>query len=731
MAITEVAQADALDLGEELPAAVADAPSPAAKPSIHDRRGGDSDEGGDGGGDNDDDAVGHIDDYMFRFLSESAMAQKSGSNGTNKPSAAVMSDGHAQNESSNREADDAGIKAGTFGKRALGKRGESGLGYEASDDEMSESSKSTKRHRLEHDLPTEGRVYQAAGTRAGSGSNDGDECADDGDELLNVDGSYAPSPLGNLELDAQDVEPFTRFSSEEMDIIRSEAHALGLNAFLQEYVFDKGASVRSLLEVFSEHASLSINMPDLQLLPLLKHHLIRFYRNRPKLPTVNSIEDVVDLIKRSNRIMVLTGAGVSVSCGIPDFRSPTGIYTRLNEEYQLDDPQQMFDIEYFREMPELFYSFAKELYPYNFTPAPSHAFVKLLEDNGKLLRNYTQNIDTLEHVQGIKRVLNCHGSFATATCIKCGYKCDGKELEPDIMAKRIAYCPMCKDGPCEKHKETSSSASSSLGIAALLSGSTLANNTDAGFGDDDHDDDDDDDDDDHDYGVIRGIMKPDITFFGEKLPDEFDQALLVDREKVDLLLVMGSSLKVAPVSDIMGHLPHSVPQIVINKTPILHFNFDVQLLGDADDIVAYLASACGWELRHPRIPGQSTASDEFRASAPVPVESPPAITVPIRAPREDDPAEVDVVQKAYTVPDHWHPFHSAVITGKDLYIASGDARVRLGVDTSDEEDGSYDSASEGGSADALSDSGEGEDDSDGEEREAEQLAEDITSMAHV
>ncbi|KAI8321228.1 SIR2-domain-containing protein, partial [Martensiomyces pterosporus] len=367
----------------------------------------------------------------------------------------------------------------------------------------------------------------------------------------------------------------------------------GLSAFLQDYVVDKGVSVRSLLEVFSEHPSLSASVPDFQLLPLLKHHLVRFYRNRPKLPAVNTIEDVVELIKKSKHIMVLTGAGVSVSCGIPDFRSPTGIYTRLNEEFGLDDPQQMFDIEYFRETPELFYSFAKELYPYNFTPAPSHAFVKLLEDNGKLLRDYTQNIDTLEHVQGIKRVLNCHGSFATATCIKCNYKCDGKDLEADIMAKRIAYCPKCSDGPHAQQKEAAGSASHSAGTAALLGGSTHSGNGN------DNDDDDEDDDDDYDYGVVRGIMKPDITFFGEKLPDEFDEALLLDRENVDLLLVMGSSLKVAPVSDIMGHLPHNVPQIVINKTPILHLNFDVQLLGDADDIVAYLASACGWELRHP------------------------------------------------------------------------------------------------------------------------------------
>ncbi|KAI9480094.1 SIR2-domain-containing protein [Coemansia mojavensis] len=371
-----------------------------------------------------------------------------------------------------------------------------------------------------------------------------------------------------------------------MELIKSEARSLGMIEFLQEYVVRRGISVRSLLEGFGAPLILDSSIHDLQLLPLLKRQLVYFYRDRPKLEHINTIDDVVDLIKNSKRILVLTGAGVSVSCGIPDFRSPQGIYTRLNEEFGLDDPQQMFDIDYFRETPEMFYSFAKELYPYNFKPAPSHAFVKLLEEKGKLLRNYTQNIDTLEHVQGIQNVLNCHGSFATATCIKCGFKCDGKELEAAIMNKQIAYCPQCKDQPKEV---TSPPTLQGMGseTAMLLGGS---------INDASHNDDDDDDDD--DYGAIKGIMKPDITFFGEKLPDQFDEALLLDREQVDLLLVMGSSLKVAPVSDIMSHLPHTVPQIVINKTPILHFKFDVQLLGDADDIVAYLAKRCGWELQH-------------------------------------------------------------------------------------------------------------------------------------
>ena len=88
------------------------------------------------------------------------------------------------------------------------------------------------------------------------------------------------------------------------------------------------------------------------------------------------------------------------------------------------------------------------------------------------------------------------------------------------------------------------------------------------------------------------IAQPDIVFFGEKLDDSFDRSLLADRDEVDLLLVMGTSLKVAPVADVTGHLPHSIPQILINRDPITHVNFDVQLLGDCDGASDSHASSC-------------------------------------------------------------------------------------------------------------------------------------------
>lgn len=101
---------------------------------------------------------------------------------------------------------------------------------------------------------------------------------------------------------------------------------------------------------------------------------------RSKLPEYNTLDDAVRLLRTCSKIIVLTGAGVrsdiharacmnirisvrfqvSVSCGIPDFRSRNGIYARLRKDFpDLPNPEAMFDLEYFRKNPKPFYEFAR------------------------------------------------------------------------------------------------------------------------------------------------------------------------------------------------------------------------------------------------------------------------------------------------------------------------------------------------------------------------------------
>merc|ERR1712062_467881 len=88
---------------------------------------------------------------------------------------------------------------------------------------------------------------------------------------------------------------------------------------------------------------------------------------------MGNIDDAIDLIRNSKKIIVLTGAGISVSCGIPDFRSRNGLYAKLAVDFpELPDPQSMFCLRFFKEDPRPFFRFAKEIFPGKYKPSPSH-----------------------------------------------------------------------------------------------------------------------------------------------------------------------------------------------------------------------------------------------------------------------------------------------------------------------------------------------------------------------
>ncbi|PWN21567.1 SIR2-domain-containing protein [Microstroma glucosiphilum] len=379
----------------------------------------------------------------------------------------------------------------------------------------------------------------------------------------------------------------------------------GLVAFLRQNISDT-TPILHFLVTLGVLLPKSLRDPGVDrdvLLSLLKIALHRLLQRREKLPQYNTLEDALSLLRDSRSTIVLSGAGISTSCGIPDFRSQDGIYARLQRagEYQLDDPQDMFDKDVFLYRPHVFYSFAKDIYPSNFRPSSSHRFIRLLEDRGQLLRNYTQNIDTLEQAAGIRKVLNCHGSFATASCVTCSFQAPGATIKDDIFAQRVPNCPAC----LQRRQE---SKGKSKKRRKLEGGKASQRRSDFGAGDSDADDDENDD------GKHTSIMKPDITFFGEKLSSTFEHCLLSDRGQASLLVIIGTSLKVAPVSSVVGHLPHSVPVILINKTPVLHVGVDIMLLGDADGIVEWLCRKLGWKLPTPQ-PDKAVVGEDSVAEA--------------------------------------------------------------------------------------------------------------------
>lgn len=212
--------------------------------------------------------------------------------------------------------------------------------------------------------------------------------------------------------------------------------------------------------------------------------------------SVESTEDV-DAKKGFKKIVFLTGAGISVSAGIPDFRTPgSGLYSQL-EKFKLPAPEAIFEINYFKHSPEAFYKLSKEFMTCGSHPTVCHFFIAELHRRNKLLINYSQNIDGLEIEAGVPvdKLVQAHGHFRTAKCTACREVADITEFQKCVTEDRINYCDKCK----------------------------------------------------------KGLVKPDIVFFGETLPKEFFQKMNVLSD-ADLVFVIGTSLKVFPFASLVDQI---------------------------------------------------------------------------------------------------------------------------------------------------------------------------------
>lgn len=259
--------------------------------------------------------------------------------------------------------------------------------------------------------------------------------------------------------------------------------------------------------------------------------------------TVTDCEQLINYMKNPaiKNIVVLAGAGISTPCGIPDFRTPgTGLYDNL-QKYNLPTPESIFDMDYFLMDPRPFFDLARSIYPGTFKPGVAHYFVKLLEKKEKLLRMYTQNIDGLEKLAGIsdEKLVEAHGTFTTASCVSCGAKYSSNEIKDKIMDKEIPICS--KRARC------------------------------------------------------HGVIKPNIVFFGELMPDEFFLHL-ADVDQADLMIIMGTSLVVHPFASVVEMVKNNVPRLMINKDAVegLYRSNDIFEQGDIDTVIPNLVQKLGW-----------------------------------------------------------------------------------------------------------------------------------------
>ncbi|MBK9049821.1 MAG: NAD-dependent deacylase [Chloroflexi bacterium] len=237
------------------------------------------------------------------------------------------------------------------------------------------------------------------------------------------------------------------------------------------------------------------------------------------------------LLKKSGYMVALTGAGISTPSGIPDFRSPqSGVWDQL-------DPMEVASISAFRLRPQAFFDWVRPLTHTILAaqPNPAHLALVQLERYGPLKAIITQNIDMLHTRAGSQTVYEVHGDLRTATCLDCPFTCDAHDLLAQIVQQQtVPVCPAC-----------------------------------------------------------GGTMKPNVILFGEALPWAIFEQARHAAATCDLMLVAGSSLEVAPASDLPYLAKRNRASLIIvnwGQTP-LDSLADIVIRGNVADVLPRLAES--------------------------------------------------------------------------------------------------------------------------------------------
>ena len=168
-----------------------------------------------------------------------------------------------------------------------------------------------------------------------------------------------------------------------------------------------------------------------------------------------TLETFAENLSKGNykKVVVMCGAGISTNAGVPDFRSPSaGLYFKLRNIPDLPYPEAVFDGGFFRSNPKPFYTLVRQIFPQRLCPTDTHKFFALLHKKGILQRIYTQNIDGLEFLGGVpnEKIIEAHGTFKEAYCQACNAQYDLKWLKDEIFKPEtndgVPKCTSCKTG---------------------------------------------------------------------------------------------------------------------------------------------------------------------------------------------------------------------------------------------------------------------------------------------
>lgn len=251
-----------------------------------------------------------------------------------------------------------------------------------------------------------------------------------------------------------------------------------------------------------------------------------------------------------HNIAFLVGAGASTAAGIPDFRSRSGLFEQLQEKYNLQRPEEFFEINTFLRKPQLFYEFQKKFFEKKYEPTLFHYFMGFLDKKNKLSYVFTQNIDGLDAQCGVReeKVIFAHGNFLSARCPRCDKEVDIHKYNEHVEKQEILFCDSCSTP-----------------------------------------------------------VKADVVFYGENLPELFFRKTS-ELRKSDLVFICGCSLAVFPFNQLAnrGYIDDDAYRVVINKISsgdafqYRGFMFekedslDIMMQGNLDDMVLKIVMDVGW-----------------------------------------------------------------------------------------------------------------------------------------
>jgi NAD-dependent deacetylase len=224
------------------------------------------------------------------------------------------------------------------------------------------------------------------------------------------------------------------------------------------------------------------------------------------------IENGKKFIVDAERILVFSGAGLSTESGIPDFRSPGGLWSKYNPaDFYFDKiiSDKNARVKYWQMSSES-YRLMRDA-----EPNPAHMAIKTLEDMGKLLCVVTQNIDSLHHRAGNspEKIIEVHGTAFSVSCLKCGKSYNRDDIERNIDSG-------LKDPLCDE---------------------------------------------------CSGILKPDTISFGQAMPEDKMARAIKYAGDCDLCIALGSSLIVYPAASVPAHAAKSGAKLMIvnrEETPL-------------------------------------------------------------------------------------------------------------------------------------------------------------------